>query len=129
MSAPRIVSALAFVVLLVAGCASGSGERAARPQPNVITAEEIQPAQFRSAFELIRALRPQWLTTTGSSIQNQGAGQILVYVDGMRMGGTAFLSQIPTTDMRGARWLSATEATIRYGTGHSGGAIEILTRR
>jgi hypothetical protein len=125
MSVLRIVSSVAFVVLL-AGCAS-SGERSTRSQSNVITIQDIESAQFRSAFELIRGLRPQWLTASGSSIR--GGGQIVVYVDDMRMGGPEYLNQVPTNDMRGARWLSPSEATIRYGTGHSAGAIAIQTRR
>jgi hypothetical protein len=125
MSVLRIVSSVAFVLLL-AGCAS-SGERSTGSPSNVITAQDIQSAQFRSAFELIRALRPQWLTASGSSIR--GSGQIVVYVDDMRMGGTEYLNQVPTKDRKDARWLSPPEATIRYGTGHSAGAITIQTRR
>jgi outer membrane receptor for ferrienterochelin and colicin len=124
----RIMLTLLLAVS-AAACSASGGENTPRPQANVITSDEIQTTQFRSAFELIRALRPQWLTGTGQSLSNQAAGQLVVYVDGIRMGGPEHLRQIPTTDMRSARWLSSTEAGTRYGTGHAGGVVEIVTRR
>jgi hypothetical protein len=41
----------------------------------------------------------------------------------------ATLQQIRAIDVQEIRYLSATEATTPYGTGHVGGVIEVTTRR
>ena len=51
-----------------------------------------------------------------------------VYVDGARFGGIESLSLIQATPILEIRFLSASEATSRFGTGNSGGAIVITTR-
>jgi hypothetical protein len=51
-----------------------------------------------------------------------------VYVNGVRSGDVNSLHQIQVIDVREVRRLSATEATQRYGTGHTMGAI-LVTRK
>jgi hypothetical protein len=118
---------------VLAGCASnpGAGDNSQpRRQANRITAEEIQEGASRNAYELIRSLRPAWLETRGShSLTNTGAGQVVVYLDGTRMGNASILTQIQIADLALAQFLSPTEAGARYGLDHTGGAILITTRR
>ena len=46
----------------------------------------------------------------------------------LSMGGPDMLQQIPITEFKEIRYLSATDATQRFGTGHTAGAI-IVTRK
>jgi hypothetical protein len=124
---------LAVLLLALVGCASApaaGGEAPARRQTNLITLEEIQQhAQASDAFEVIRALRPNWLRTRGQqSLSDPTAGQVVVYLDGTRAGGPGFLRQIAVQNMQSAQYLNAGEATSRFGTGHTGGVILIVTR-
>ena len=49
-------------------------------------------------------------------------------VDGMRLGGLDALHELPSASVRKIRTLDARDATTRFGTGHSAGAIIVLTR-
>jgi hypothetical protein len=53
----------------------------------------------------------------------------VVYVDGRLFGGMRELHQIRASDVAIMRFLSAPDATTRFGTGHEGGAILIETKR
>jgi hypothetical protein len=132
MKRPHIL-ALSLVLSFLVGCSANPGAGGGstpRPQHNQISSEELQGTQFRNAYELIQALRPNWLQARGQhSLTNTAAGQVMVYLDGNRVRGPEILRQIPTSDLHVARYLTATEATARYGTDHSGGAIVNATRR
>jgi hypothetical protein len=58
----------------------------------------------------------------------QGPQDVVVYVDQTRMGGPSTLAQIPITDVKEIQYLSATDATQRYGTGHGAGAIIVIRK-
>jgi outer membrane receptor protein involved in Fe transport len=118
--------------LAITGCAAaaGPGDGAPRRQGKRISAEEIQQAQTQNSYDMIRSLRPAWLQRRGQqSLTNPGAGQVVVYLDGTRLGGAEALRQIPALDVESAQYLSGTEAGSRFGLDHTGGAILITTRR
>jgi hypothetical protein len=58
----------------------------------------------------------------------QGRQEIVVYIDQTRMGGPSSLSQIPITEVKEIQYLSGTDATQRFGTGHGSGAIIVLRK-
>ena len=108
---------------LATACASGAGgERGPRRDPNLLTAEEMAEYASFNCLEVVRRLRSRWL---------QGrAGDPMVIRDGNQMGlAEEFLPQIPVGDVESIRFLNATDATMRYGTGVAGGAIVVTTRR
>lgn len=133
--------ALTAVMLLV-GCSSGSGTTAQsaggnpvrRGGQNLITADEIATsgAGLETAFDIVQRLRPSMVRSRAStfSTDNQ-AGQIpvVVYADEVKLGTVDNLRSIPAAQVREIRYLSATDATQRWGTGHSSGAIHVLTKR
>ena len=117
------VAAFGFAAL-TAGCASGGGEGRPRQDPNLITAEELANYSSLTCFEVIQRLRPRWLQRRGSEQDP------VVYQDGNRVGSAGdVLSGMIVTDVQSMRYLDASNATTRYGTGHGAGAIEITTRR
>jgi hypothetical protein len=129
----------------VAGCASsGTAGQAGEPQtttvsapvprqrkdPNVITEAELTSRPTLTARQAIEQLRPQFLRTRGTTTLGnaQTADVIWVYVDGTRMGTLEVLNNIGVHEIREIRYLSPSEATNRYGTGHVQGAI-LITRK
>ena len=75
------------------------------------------------------ALRPAFLVVRGtSSFGNAAAEVVQVYVDGVRRGDLQVLHQINAVDVKEVRHLSSTEATQRFGTGNTMGAI-VVTRK
>ena len=105
-------------------------EKKIRRERNVLTAEEIATRPgISNAYDAVRELRPAWLTSRGvTSTENPGAGGIQVYVDGVQMGGLSELQSIGVDRIQELRFLSAEDATMRYGTGNTSGAIEVTTK-
>jgi hypothetical protein len=135
-SPPTMALPLALVLLAglaAAGCAAGgtrSEEGSARSQPNVITEQQIVDSNLSTAFDVVRSLRPAWLRQRPMSISNPEGAEVAVYVDGARMaGGLESLRQLRAENLTRMEFMSASDATTRYGTGHMGGAILVTTRR
>ncbi len=127
-----------LVLHLVAGVSLADAQGKGR-KSNVITAEEMAKSGADNAYDLIKNLRPSWFTPRGIStgrpssdavggISDPGGG-IMVYVDGIRVGGPDELRNVPAERIQEMRYLSATDATTKYGTGHTQGAIEVTTKR
>lgn len=119
--------ALALTLTLLA-CATTGGPRA-RSGSNTLTAEEISELVVQTAYEAVQVSRPQWLVARGSgSVRNPVPQPPVVYVDGVRMGDVDELRRIRANVVQQMEFLSASDATNRYGTNHTGGAILVTTR-
>jgi len=120
---------LLFIAIVAAGCASASSsEDQPRRNRNLITAEEIAALPTFTAFQIIRRLRPGWLRQRGPA-GTRSSGYAAVFQDGMEMGGHDALRNITAESIELIRFINATDATTRYGTGYAGGIIEVITRR
>jgi hypothetical protein len=127
---------LAICAVLSSACASSPSSGApatqqqARPrgQRDLITLDELATIDVQNALQAVQRLRPNFLRFPGAMSITQGQAQVVVYVESTRMGGPDMLQQIPITEVKEIRYLSATDATQRYGTGHTAGAI-IVTRK
>lgn len=116
------------LALLIAGCASTSSPKRSSDNPNRITREEIHEApSYADAYHLIRKLRPFWLRKRGAQSFSD-AGAIDVYVNGQHYRGVQALHSINPLNVKSITFLGASDATVRYGTGHSYGAIVIKRR-
>lgn len=124
-----VVAALALVCTGVA-CSSAT-QRSGGPQSRaVLLADEIQAATgLNTAHDAIVRLRPEWLHRRGPiSVNDPTAGELVVYVNGMRHGRLDYLQTIRVEMVEQMEYLDASDATTRFGTGHGGGAIVVLTR-
>lgn len=123
--------------LLIGACASGSADgvksadrpASRRASRDVLTLEEIQTASgAENAYEVVRRLRPEFLRKRGAtSISTPEPNPIVVYVNGANVGGVEMLRQIRVFELKEIRYVNARDATTRYGTDHSGGALEVVT--
>jgi hypothetical protein len=119
----------AFCLASVA-CTSPGSRKANLATRNLITADDIKRVGATTALEAIQRLQPNMLEKKRgpSSINFEDQAQIMVYVDGSRLGGIEALTLIQSAAIVEIRFLSASEATIRYGTGNAAGAIVITTK-
>ncbi len=130
------------LLILLAGCAgAGSGNRGSAGDHSrrfdVIESAELVRVRHLSALEAIRQLRPRWLHGRGPSIgvdgstgqptTERGEERVRAYVDGIARD-LELLDMLETEDVASMRFLNASDATMRYGIGHTGGAILITTR-
>lgn len=123
----RPTRVLALLLMMVTACATGAstGSRSA----TVITAEELDAITVPTVYEAVERLRPQFLRSRGaSSVRNPQPMMPVVYVGGVRYGGPESLRQLRTSDVQEIRYLNASDATTRYGTDHTGGAIVVTLR-
>ncbi|MCI0432057.1 MAG: TonB-dependent receptor plug domain-containing protein [Gemmatimonadetes bacterium] len=95
---------------------------------DVITTEELQSINVSTAYEAIERLRPMFLRSRGVTSAGSEASLPVIYIDGVRSGAPDVLRTIPLADIRQIRYISAPDATTRWGTGHTGGVIEVQIR-
>lgn len=132
--------AIVFGALLVTGlgCASSSGSgtpqaepQAVRRSTTVLTSQELTESGESNLFQAIQKLRPHWLRgrSRGTMSASGQAGDVVVYLETARFGNATSLQQISVTGVYDVQYLDASEATNRFGTGHTGGAIVIRTQK
>lgn len=117
-----VVLAVALAMGLV-GCAS-SGGGSARPAgatSDRIVAAELEPLGQISPLRAIERLRPGWLRTrSGDAIQ--------LHVDGARRSSLSDVESYQLSEIERIEYMSASDATTRFGTGYAGGVILVFTR-
>lgn len=130
--AMRVVRSVLVLLILtgLSACSTSKPQDTASSSrdPDLITRAEIEQATtYNSAYAIVEHLRPFWLRKRGSQTFDN-TDYIVVYVDGSRMGGPPQLRYVNTSIVEEIRHLDAREANMRYGTGHSQGAILVSTR-
>ncbi len=126
---PLIPLLLISLTVPLVSCAAGTASGGSRGSSRVITTEELEEARgdAQNVLAVIERLRPNWLVSRGSTMRER-IGPV-VYVDGTRFGDLESLRQIALVAVLEIRWISASEATFQYGTGHAGGIIAVSTAR
>ena len=93
-----------------------------------ITSKELRKFDDRDVYTAIALLRPAFLTNHGrTSILLDSPDQPEVFIDGMFYGTFDTLRQLPVHEIYQIRFLDVGDATIRYGTGHTSGIIDITS--
>jgi hypothetical protein len=123
---------IAFGVAAI-GCGgggSGSGAqpatgaaRTTRGSANLITEAEISATSYQNALEIVQNLRPAMMRP------RPGGGPVMLYLDDVKMMDLNGLSTVPSGRIREIRYISAQDATTRWGTGHASGVILVTTKR
>jgi hypothetical protein len=103
------------------GCGPSAGSSATRNLSDIITADEIMKEPvINSAFQAVERLRPQWLVSRKA--------RAVVYWDNVRQGGIESLRGIVASNVAEIRFIDSHEATTRFGTGHTNGAIIVVSK-
>jgi hypothetical protein len=138
-----------FVLMIgLVACASGTGgSGGGGGSADLITQAQIDEASLDNVLEVVRRYRPRWLQRTRSPTSSgvaplvgrpgmpQDPGQLVVtdvyptvVRDGVRLGEVGTLASISPRTVASIRFVSATDATTRYGSGYDGGVIEVVSR-
>ena len=117
-----VVLSVALAIGLV-GCASSgsSGTRPAGATSNRIVAEELVPLGQINPLRAIERLRPQWLRT-------RSGDEPVLHIDGARRSSLRDIENYQLQEIERIDYMSASDATTRFGTGYAGGAILVFTR-
>jgi len=121
---------IALLAAAVACAGSGPGQKAGitNTNSNVITRVQIEQHNRDNALEIVQALRPNWLTTRGIQSFSDEEGGIVVYYGANQLGGIETLREISPSAIERIEFISAANATQRWGTGHNFGAILVVPR-
>ena len=96
---------------------------------SILTEEEFASSTALDVYALVQEFRPNWLHTRGAvSIMDPTAGDLRVYLNGVKTGDVTRLREMRVSEVRELRFLNAGEAQMRYGLGNSGGVIEVWTK-
>jgi hypothetical protein len=95
----------------------------------VLTAAEIVASRVTDVYQAVLQLRPEFLRRRpiAQPLSPFTSTAITVYLDDMPYGSTESLRQIPLERVRMIRYMSPTEATLKYGGSHAAGAILVTT--
>ncbi len=117
--------AVALVVAIGYACAPAATTWRQRPDFNVISREDLIATHYHDAYDAVQALHSNWLITRPAS--QLSSDQVQVYYDNVRLGGIDELQAIPIQPIYYMRYFTATEATTRWGLGHTQGVIYVST--
>ena len=117
---------------LVAACAGGgrSSVRRSMPLTPVITRAELQRESGSTLLEVVRRIRPAFLSSRGmTSLESAAPIRVLVVIDGMPQGDVDVLQTIRAADVLQVRRLSVAETYLKYGRSVSSGGLEVTLDR
>jgi len=118
---------LLCLVGAIPACASGSASRGTAPDRNVLSIDEIQQYSHGTAYQVIRALRPEWLEVPPMSIRSGTYRR--VYHDDLFLGGLDMLEQISASSISAIYFFDGPRAAHRWGSDHAAGVIQLRTRQ
>ena len=131
---------LLVLALVVSACSSSAGASrggggrdggaaaTSRGNSRLIVRAELESFTGGSVFDAVQILRRRWTEAQTVSILS-GPVYARVVVDSTFRGELGELHLLSTENIETMRFLSASDATTKYGTGYLGGVIEVETIR
>ena len=115
---------LVALMIVASGCAYSGRVDEPRPRNNVLTREEIAAAPVTTAYDALDRLRPSFLRphATGG---RPATAYAVVFIDGVRRGALDVLRSVAANSILEIRYLTAADATTRYGLDIQGGVIDV----
>jgi hypothetical protein len=119
-----------LIAALLAACVSATAAHGPRRDVrNVLAADEIELSHAGTLHEAIQLLRPQFLFSRGRTSLRTPNNQLpVVIVNSVPQASFESLRAISARDVQYVRFLTAPEATTRFGTGYMGGVIEVVLK-
>jgi hypothetical protein len=114
-------------MVLAAGC---QGTRPSRPNSEprdqyLILATELEAAAQNNMYDAIRRLRPGWFTRATRD-RLTGDNALMVYIDDQPIGTAGTLRRFSPNFAARIRYLTQTEAQVRYGQNNGGRAAIVI---
>ena len=120
----------ALLASLLVACSSATSARAPRGgDRDVLAAAEIELSNAGTLHEAIQLLRPHFFFSRGrTSLRAPNNVRPAVIVNSVPQASFESLRSISAQDVLYVRYLSAPEATTRFGTGYMAGVIEVVLK-
>lgn len=127
----RRPSVLVAMCAVLAACASGGtgSTSGTRSSADRLGTAELEENAGLDLLTLIQQRRPRWLTARARATF-AGPTEVSVVIDGVpQMGSAGLLRSIRCAEVQDVRYLSASDATTKFGTDMVGGAIVVTLKR
>ena len=130
-TAQRAFTLLAFVGVFGACSTAGTSGSQSTQDRNLITLAEIEASEARTAYDLVRQLRPRWMVRNRGqrSISEGPSDYAKVMLDELPPREFDSLREIPRETILEIRFLEPREATFLYGTGYNAGVVKVTSKR
>lgn len=122
-SATRIDPALG----VIRGTVQPAGDPRRRDR-QVLLRDEIRATQFTNLYDVVLALRANWLRIRAADSFEKST-PIQLYLDAQRLQGVEELRTMNLANIASVRYLDPIQAGARYGLDHGAGAILVTTSR
>jgi hypothetical protein len=114
------------LALTLGGCASGGTRTRSSSSSTILTQEQLASANSDNLYDVISKLRPEWLTSRGTtSATDMTPTSVDVYMNGTMLGKAEYLREMRLSDVTQVRYWDAGQASARFGMGHPRGVIEV----
>lgn len=100
----------------------------ARVDRQLLTRDEMRKTEFTNLFEIIRALRGNWLRVRAAESFGKSS-DLVVYLDMQRIGSIDELRTISPVNVLTVRYFDPIQASARWGMDHGGGALMVTTSK
>jgi hypothetical protein len=124
------VAALATFVPFVLACTFSRAAAAPDGDPMIVTEDQIARLQATTAYEVVYKTHANFLHSRGRESQDPNTPPIPahVYVDDTYYGDVNTLRNIPVGDVGEIHFYQSYEAQYKFGSGHPGGVIQVITK-
>ena len=96
---------------------------------SVLSRTEIRETQYTNVYDVVLALRGNWVRVrSAESIQGRSSA-VQVYLDMQRLTGLDELKSMSPLNILSIRYLDALQASARFGMDHGSGAILVSTAK
>jgi len=121
---------LAAVPLMACGTTGTTQRSGSGSSRNTITRAQLEAMPSMTVYQAIERYRRDWLRPRGATLQTDTGRRFpTVFMDGRPYGDLEVLSQLGTEIVEEIRYMSASDATTRFGTGYPAGIIDVISRR
>ena len=100
-----------------------------RADRQLLTRDAILATQYTNMYDVILALRGNWLRTRAAETVQGRNSTVQVYLDNQHLTGADELRSIAPTNIETVRYYDPIQASSRWGMDHGAGAIYILTAK
>jgi len=94
----------------------------------LLTREEMRKSEFTNLYEIIRALRGNWLRVRAAEGMGKSS-ELVVYLDMQRIGTVDELRTISPVNIVTVRFFDPIQASARWGMDHGAGALLVTTAK
>lgn len=126
----RRILGTAVVLGLTACASSGTGSSGAsgpRSSRDILTTEQIQSTKYNNLYDVVQALRSNWMNDRGQDSLMGPSSVVLVYYDDTKLGGVDQLKTISPNEVSYIQHYDGVAAAGRWGLDHGKGVIYVST--